>query len=420
MATPGAVTIQTDTKRQEREHLTNHLNTRKASGHADDGQRGERDKTTLDIFFFIPGQVLASGDPLSLANIQEQRSPDDVACLRLNQMWKLAATMTRVELLIVVAFFGSAVTADSTFLDAWSMMGRRPHLTQIWQKPEVLRDPSSPSLSPSPSLVSVLAPVRIRADSLQLLPCPDGEGYYAYPTNCSMFYRCVDYEGSNTMFSRYAFLCPNNTVFLEGKDTCVPGRCEMSLIDPSRPPTNPVDPKFPVEVATPATTTSSPSPVTTLETSPTSPETPDLDPVEVIVTSVPPPVDPIEVTGLPDDGGSIDEVTMPLIPPTEVPVGTEVPGAETGSSVPAEGDISSGSEVEATNQTCDGSTYVQHEKYCNLYYPCNDPLTQYACPGGTVFDQERSMCRISAAGKHIPIYLVYLVVFYGKGELCSW
>ncbi|KAG0710612.1 hypothetical protein GWK47_022413 [Chionoecetes opilio] len=45
---------------------------------------------------------------------------------------------------------------------------------------------------------------------------------------------------------------------------------------------------------------------------------------------------------------------------------------------------------------CEGP-YLQHEKYCNVYRRCNDTVQRYICPLGTVFDQSRQMCRISAA-----------------------
>lgn len=57
------------------------------------------------------------------------------------------------------------------------------------------------------------------------LPC-SAEGFYQHPTDCSRFYRCVDYVGTGTVFSTYEFRCPLGNVFItQGKDTCVPGAC---------------------------------------------------------------------------------------------------------------------------------------------------------------------------------------------------
>ncbi|XP_050712351.1 uncharacterized protein LOC126996167 [Eriocheir sinensis] len=236
------------------------------------------------------------------------------------------------------------------------------------------------------------SPQAIRIAVERALPCP-AEGFYANPTNCSQFYRCVDHIGTGQWFVRYVFECRKGHVFAEGVATCLPGTC-----DGTQPPAKPITPILPI--------------------------TPVLPPVQPPVLPVEPPVQP------PID--PITPVLPPFEPPTDSPTddmpttlppvdGTEPPQPPiTDSPQPPVPDPPQPPTQPDPN--CFGQ-YIQHEKFCNSYIRCNVTSQRYICPPGTVFDEPRQMCRISAgdeslcAGKTIAAFPYFLRAELVEGHI---
>ncbi|XP_042868783.1 extensin-like [Penaeus japonicus] len=244
------------------------------------------------------------------------------------------------------------------------------------------------------------------------LPCST-DGFYVHPTNCSMFYRCVDYAGTGINFLRYLFSCPTGHIFADDVSICIPGECDgdsetpapgetsteaPATVEPAAPTETllpgPVEPSTdkPVEPVVPESVepvTDAPAPEEPSTNTPVQPAVPD-----VTEPSTDAPVEPSVGTPAPE------EPLVPDVPEpsTSTPVEPTIPEATEPSTVfPMEQTTAPPMPVEpsAGNQECMGQ-YIQHPEYCNVYYRCDDEKTLYICPAGTAFDQSRQMCRITA------------------------
>jgi len=113
----------------------------------------------------------------------------------------------------------------------------------------------APAQAPAPAPAygggAVASQVSSSSPDLASQPCPH-DGFFAHPTSCSRFYRCVDHSGSgkSQFFSRYLFQCPSGQVFAVQTQTCVTAPCEddYPVPDPEpSPESSPDKPSWPVQ-----------------------------------------------------------------------------------------------------------------------------------------------------------------------------
>ncbi|XP_071549579.1 uncharacterized protein Fnta isoform X1 [Panulirus ornatus] len=241
------------------------------------------------------------------------------------------------------------------------------------------------------------------------LPCP-AAGFYQHPTNCSRFYRCVDYLETGNYFSRYVFECPTGNVFTAGASTCVPGNCNRSV--PTATPDSSTQPTD----RTPDQSTVAPiKPTTLFSVPPTTefsvPPTTEFSVPPTTEFSVPPTTDlPAPSTTEPPAEGGEAEVGVTELPGQVVNVpNTTVTETSTPSPVTPTTDA-------PTTQSCTPQ-YVQHPSYCNVYVQCNNSKLLFVCPLGTAFDELRQMCRISAADESLCVGKAILQVSFLRTEV---
>ncbi|KAL7648800.1 UNVERIFIED_CONTAM: hypothetical protein RMT77_000707 [Armadillidium vulgare] len=227
-------------------------------------------------------------------------------------------------------------------------------------------------------------------------PC-EKEGLYSHPTNCSRFYRCVDFTRESRIFSRYLFECPEGMVFAATIQACVPGVCPEHAEKLPDSSSGAVD-------------------GTTGEGS-------------VPVVGLPSPGSPGDSTGGSEAGSITDPTTggeaagMGTESPTTVPAtaagdvgtteetviqsesgGAAGSGSSTGTAekeitglppvIDQDKSVVSPEKLPGTTKPCT-TKYVQHERFCNLFHLCEDPSSLFSCYDGTAFSTERQMCRLS-------------------------
>ncbi|KAK4308927.1 hypothetical protein Pmani_019421 [Petrolisthes manimaculis] len=320
--------------------------------------------------------------------------------------------------------------------------GEAVHPSQHYLYHPSLFNPS-PSLLHAPSAVHPITyagveAVRVAATESDLQLLCQREGFHTHPTNCSRFYRCVDFVGTGLVFSLYMFECPKDHVFAAEISSCVPGTiCENPSIPPSIPEQPPSIPEQPPSIppsipeqppSIPPTIPEQPPsiPPSIPEQPPSIPPTipeqpPSIPTIQEQPPSIPPtiPEQPPSIPTIPEQPPSIPEQpptipeqppTIPEQPPSIPPSIPEQPPSipptipEQPPSIPSVPPTIPPSIPEAptplpepsTDEKCTTVYYYQHQDYCNVYYLCSNTTLRYVCTLGTVFDEQRQMCRISA------------------------
>ncbi|CAL4068153.1 unnamed protein product, partial [Meganyctiphanes norvegica] len=193
--------------------------------------------------------------------------------------------------------------------------------------------------------------------------------------------RCVDYTGTARIFSVYAFECPQFHVFILDGDnsTCIPGTECLPGVQTAAHVTSP---------------TQGPSGTTSAT-------------VDIKV--------PFEdsASSAADDGMSTSRPVQTAAAPVTSPPVNSVPVTS------AEPMIAQPQQTPAPPvMECRGQ-YVQHSKYCNVYYKCSNSVEKFVCPAGSVFDTVRQMCRIHGADEDLcggkSIYSSSLGLRYAAG-----
>jgi len=259
------------------------------------------------------------------------------------------------------------------------------------------------------------------------LPCASA-GFFTHPTNCTRFYRCVDYAGTGSFFSTYEFVCPFGNVFVtEEIDTCVPGDCSEWGAVPvgSAQPVDTAPSGGSVQPVDTAQSGGSVQPVDTAQSGGSVASVGAAQDGSVQPVTYPPAVEVVSESAVPDGApaGSVDGVgsqtdqTDPIstsgnvYPPPSGPLGDdpnqggppptdEISGTEGGSAaVPApdatvpEAGVTDGSAVgsQVTGEEC-AKSYVQDDTFCNIYRACPDDGKRYLCQYGSVFNEAQQLC----------------------------
>jgi hypothetical protein len=276
------------------------------------------------------------------------------------------------------------------------------------------------------------------------------EGYYPDPTNCSNFYRCVDFDESNPgdKLSVYFFRCPTGAIYDPKRNTCdkpeniqPPRNCSAIENTTSPPEVTTESPPETTEAPT-ETTTAPPDSETTVAPEEQTTPPPDSETTTMSVEETTPNMteEPTtqqpDVTTQPQEGTTEDTpVTTEIVPTTEntdmpetttvVEQGTTEMQQETTAVPPTE-------EIPTTvgtpkdppppaNQTaCDccntepgqysyvcPTTFRRDPRYCNRFYQCTKRdesdvnVVFFNCPNGTIFDNKMQQCLYPGKNKTI-------------------